>query len=263
MQRIRNLLAIAALTAGIAVLSTAKAADVGNDEFKILIDQDSKLINKALAAVAKASEREKKVKEQQASSGIHSTALYIASYANARITGSDAANDAKMATLRDSALKIAKAAHDKDFKAITEAASGITADPKPAAGAKATKIDIFKESGLKEGDFEVTMHAFKKPVAFGTGAEDEIKANAKKAVAKSDNAAAIAQRVLVLAELSKHVKKGENAKEKQEWDDLNIKMEKAAQDLLAAAKAKKPAADLQKAFSAINGSCTACHNVFK
>ena len=54
MKRIRSLLALAVLIAGIAVLSTSNAADVGNDEFKILIDQDSKLITKALAAVAKA-----------------------------------------------------------------------------------------------------------------------------------------------------------------------------------------------------------------
>lgn len=246
----------AALITGIASLT--QAADVSNDEFKVLIEADAKTIAKAADAVEKATGAAKKTAEQRASHGVHSTALYVAAYSNARAGGADGA---KAAAIRDQALQIAKAAHAKDFKKVAELAKDLTS---PKAAGKAGKIELAKEAGVKEDDLDLIMHHFKKPAVYGSGAEDDIKAFSKKAPAKAEVAGAIAHRVLALAEFGKIVVKGENAKQKKEWEEFNTKMEKAAEDLLKASQAKKASpADLQKAFGAVNASCTGCHNVFK
>lgn len=244
------------LIAGLAGIGTA--ADVSDDEFKALLDADAKTITKAADAATNATGAAKKTAEQRASHGIHSTALYVAAYANARVGG----KDAKAAAVRDQALKIAKAAAAKDFKAVADLAKDL-ADPKAKAD-KADKIDVAKAAGLKDGEIDLVMHHFKKPTVYGSGAEDDIKAFAKKAPLKPELAGAIAHRVLAMTEFSKTAAKGENAKEKKDWADYNAKMETAALNLLKASQAKKPApADLQKAFTAVLGGCTACHNVFK
>jgi len=48
------LLLIAALLGGLALLTRAGAADVTDDEFKALVDQDAKIIAKSTGAVEKA-----------------------------------------------------------------------------------------------------------------------------------------------------------------------------------------------------------------
>lgn len=241
-----------------ALTGLGQAADVTNDEFKVLLDADAKTITKAAEAVEKATGAAKKTAEQRASHGIHSTALYVAAYSNARIGGKD---DAKAAAIRDQALQIAKAAHAKDFKKVAELAKDLSS---PKAAGKTEKIDVAKEAGVKEDDLDLVMHHFKKPTVYGSGAEDDIKAFSKKAPAKPEVAGAIAHRVLALAEFGKITVKGENAKQKKEWEEFNTKMAKAAEDLLKASQAKKVVpADIQKGFASINASCTACHNVFK
>jgi hypothetical protein len=236
----------------------AGAADVSDDDYKTLIDQDIKLIGKAVEAYEKA--KDQKVTGQRASSGVKSDALYIAAYANARITGKNAAEDGKMAAVRDTAIKLAKAADMKDFKAIAEAAKELE---NPKAAASATKIDVAKAFG--ELSVDDVMHHFKKPTAYGGEWEDLIKDNAanKKGRAVTPAvAAAIAQRTLIMGEYSKTIMKAENAKEKKEWTEYNEKLIKAAEDLHKAAKGKKEA-DMTKAFKALNESCTTCHSAFK
>jgi hypothetical protein len=252
----RPLLVAAALALGLALLGSAGAADPPTDaEFKALVDQDTKVIAGAADAVEKAAGKEKRVVERNAGNGIKSSALMMAELANSRIGGRDAAADAHAAAVRDEALKIYKAADGKKFKEAGEMAKGLAA-VKPAADAK--KIDIFKEAG--ELTPKETMHNLTKTSQFGTNAEADIIANAKKATAKPADAALIAHRVLVLGEISKTVKKGENAAEKKAWDDYNAQMIKAAEDLLATTKKKATAADLTKAFNTLNSRCTACHD---
>lgn len=255
----RKVVGTVAVILGLAMMSQLDAGEISGDDFKVLIEQDTKLINKAIDSVEKA--KDKKVAEQRASSGIRSSALMVAAYSNARISGKSAADDGKMAAVRDAALKIAKAAGDKDFKTVT-ATSKELASAKGTEGKKMTYDELLKAAG-KEVSIDDVMHNFKKTNAHGGAWEDAIKNNSKKAVSKADDTTSIAHRVIALGEYSKIVTKASNDKEKKEWNEFNEKMIKAGEELLAAGKAKKTGADLAKAFTAVNGSCTACHNTFK
>ena len=256
----RTLLVVAALGIGLALLGSAGAADPATDtEFQALVDQDAKVIQAAADAVTKApSPKEKKVVTRNAGSGIKSAALLMAAYANDRIGGTDAAADAKAAAVRDEAIKIYKAAAEGKFAEAAAAAKDLSS-AKPAAGAK--KIDVTKELG--ELTQKEVMHNFLKTTQFGTNAEADIIANAKKAAATPANTSLIAHRVLVMGELNKAIVKADNAADKKKWEDYNTKMIQATEALLAASKKKTSPADLGKAFTAVNASCTACHDDFK
>jgi|SRR5262245_26809399 len=256
----RLLLVAAALVGGMAWLAQAGAADrATDDEFKALVEQDVKVITKAADAADKAAAGKKKAVEKNASAGIKSAAVNIAGYANHRITGTDPAGDAKAAAIRDEAIKIYKAASDKDFKAAVGIAKGL-GNVKPAADAK--KIDVAKAFG--ELTQKEIMDNYKKTDQFGTNLEADIQANAKKkSIAKPADAALMAYRVMVMGEYSKTVTKAENAADKKEWDDYNDKMMKVADELLAAAKKKSSAADMVKVFTTLDATCTACHDKFK
>lgn len=240
--------------AGMVGLGTA--ADVSDDEFKTLITADAKTI----AGAAEAGEKGTATAKKNAGAGIRSTALYVAMYANGRIGGTD---DAKMAAVRDQALKIVEAAKKSDFKAAGELAKDLAS---PAAAGKAGKIDVAKAAGLKDDDVDLVMRHFLKTTQHASGAEEDIKkfGGKKGPAVKPEVAAAIGHRVLVMTDLTKLTPKGENAKQKKDWEEYNKKMAAAAENLLKVSQDKKatPAA-LRTAFESINGSCTACHNVFK
>ena len=257
---VRPFLVAAALGIGLALLGSAGAADPATDaEFTALVEQDAKIIQQAADAVDKAANaKEKKVVTRNAGSGIKSSALLMAEYANDRITGTNKAEDARAAAIRDEAIKIYKLAADGNFKGAAAAAKDLGAI-KPAAAAK--KIDVTKELG--ELTQKEVMHNFLKTSQFGTNAEADIIANAKKATAKPADTALIAHRVLAMGELNKTVVKADNAADKKKWEDYNTKMLQATEGLLAASKKKGTAADLAKAYTAVNASCTACHDDFK
>jgi hypothetical protein len=257
----RPLLVAAALGIGLALLSSAGAADPATDtEFKALVDQDARIIQQAADAVDKAANpKEKKVVARNAGSGIKSSALLMAAYANDRITASNKAEDAQAAAIRDEALKIYKLAMDGNFKGASAAAKDL-GTVKPAAEAK--KIDILKDLG--EVTQKEVMHNFLKTTQFGTNAEANIIASAtKKGTPKPGDTALIAHRVLTMGELNKIVVKADNAADKKKWEEYNTKMIQATEGLLAASKKKSSAADLAKAYTAVNASCTACHDDFK
>jgi hypothetical protein len=256
---VRLLLVAAALAGGMAWLSRAGAADLTDDEFKAVLEQDVKAITRAAEAVDRAAPAKKKAVQKNAAAGIKSAAVNMAGYANDHITGKDPAADARAAAVRDEAIKIFKAAEGKDFKAAAEAAKGLSS-PKPAADAK--KIDVAKAFG--ELTPKEIMDNYKKTEQFGTNLEADVQANAKKkGPIKPADAALIAHRVLVMAEYTKTVTKAENAADKKEWDEYNAKMTKAGEELLAATKKKSSPADFSKLFTTLDASCTACHDKFK
>jgi len=256
----RPLLVAAALGLGLALLTSAGAADPPTDaEFRAMVDQDARIIQKAADAVDQAANpKERKVVARNAGSGIKSSALLMATYANDRITGTNKAADAQAAAIRDEAIKIYKLAADGNFKGAAAAAKDLTT-VKPAADAK--KIDVTKDLG--ELTQKEVMHNFLKTSQFGTNAEADIIANAKKAAAKPADTALIAHRVLAMGELNKGIVKADNAADKKKWEEYNTKMIKATEALLAASQKKGSAADLAKAYTAVNASCTACHDDFK
>ncbi|HEX3148387.1 MAG TPA: cytochrome c [Gemmataceae bacterium] len=255
----RNLLVAAAFLAGLAYLAPVGAADPTDDEFKSLVEQDAKVMVGAADAVDKAaSPKEKKVVAKNAGSGIKSSALLVATYANTRIAGKDKTADAKAAGVRDEALKIYKAAADGNFKEAAELAKGL-ASAKPAAEGK--KIEFLKDLG--EVTQKEVMHNFLKTPQYGTNVEADIKANGKKATAKPAETALMVHRVLAMGDLNKVVVKAEGAADKKKWEDYNAKMIAATESLLTATKKKTSAADLQKAFTLVDSTCTACHDDFK
>ena len=256
-----RILVAAALFAGLVYLGRAGAADVPDDELKVLVEQDAKILTRGVAAVAKANEKAKKNVERNAANGAKSSAMFLATVANESISGKNADTDAKAAAVRDLAVQLYKDASDKNFKAIEEAAKGLAA-AKPATGAK--KIDLSK--AFPEASPKDAMHNFLKYDQYGMNGEADIIAQGgkKKVVSLSpEQTVAIAHRVIAMHELSKTISSAEGGAKKKEWDDFNDKMLKAGTDLLAAGRGKKTGPELAKAFQAVDASCKACHNVFK
>jgi hypothetical protein len=256
-----RILVAAALFAGLVYLGRAGAADVTDDEMKVIVEQDTKILTRGVGAVAKANEKAKKNVERNAANGVKSSAMYLATIANESITGKNADADAKAAAVRDAAVQLYKAGADKDFKAVGDAAKALK-DVKPATGAK--KIDLSK--AFPEATPKDAMHNFLKYDQYGMNGEADIIAQGgkKKVVSMSpEQTVAIAHRVIAMHELSKTISSAEGGAKKKEWDDFNDKMLKAGTDLLAAGRAKKTGPELSKAFQAVDASCKACHNVFK
>lgn len=247
-----------AFAACLAVLAHVGAADVSDDELKVVVEQDGKILVRGSEAVEKATAKTKKNVERNASNGAKSSALILAAIANERITGKNADADAKSAAIRDTAIQLYKDASEKNFKGVADAAKALAA-PKPAAGAK--KIADISKSFAEASPKDV-MHNFLKVDQYGTNAEADIIANSKKPVAKPETTIAIAHRVIAMYELNKSITNAEGAK-KKEWDDFNEKMLKAGNALLEAGRAKKTGADLSKAYLAVDSTCKLCHDKFK
>ncbi|MEZ6141630.1 MAG: hypothetical protein R3B84_13745 [Zavarzinella sp.] len=260
--RIRNIVAVATACFGAWIVNQQYSqADTSTSDVAFMVDQDVKLLKTITTDYSKATAAKKRVVERNGSRGITSTGLVMAYYANSAIDGKDAANDAKMATLRDLGLKLAKAGKDKDFKGTDEILKAIAAGPKADPAAKKEKIDL--TAAIKGMDLSVddTMHHYFKDRSYGTNVEDMIKEQGKKATVKAQEAAAIAHRVKSLAVYSKVVMNAENAGAKKMWLDYTKEMDEAADKLLQASKGKP--ADLTKAFVAVDVACTKCHNEFK
>jgi hypothetical protein len=255
----RTLLGAAVVTLGLTLMLPVFAAERSDDEYKGLLAQDVKALTKATDALAK-TPGDKKI-EKNASGGIKSTALIVATYSNSQITGKDAAADAKAAGVRDEAIKLFKAGNDKDWKTATEIVKGLSS-AKPAA--KGEKIDVIKALGTEVTSKEVMDNLSKPNQHYGTNAEADIIANSRKAKATIADTNLIVHRVLVMGELSKTITKTTNAAEKKEWEEYNEKMVKAAEDLLAVSKKPKVTpVELAKAYTTLDGSCKRCHDVFK
>lgn len=252
-------LGLTAMVAGLMMLSHTDAAPpaISDDAFKSILTDDAKAINKALEAL---NADAKAASKKGADRAVVSSAITLAYAAQAKITGG--ADDAKFATIRDAALKVALDTKAKNYKGATESAKsldfGVKADPK----ANVKPVDLTKAFGKDGLTVDETMQQFKKPVGFGVGAEEEIKANAKKVVADPARATAIATRVLALAEYSKVHNDGKAGAKLADWVKFTTDMEAGANDLIKAAGAKNNA-DIQAAFKKIDGRCTACHNAFK
>ncbi len=237
-------------------LTTVDAADaVPEKEFKALTEQDIKNIQLLL--------NDGKPAKKTADRSIKSSALMIAAYAQSRL-GANAADDAKLATLRDTAIKVAMTGGKKKY--MDAVASAKMLDPGMAAAGKpdTKKIDLIKAT---EVDMEELMYQFKKTAVGGLGIEEEIKASSKKAVATMtpEKALGIAQRIQIVGEFCDSLQPQGGfsaAKPKKDWDDYNKKMKDAATDLATAAKGNNPKG-LMAAFTKVDASCVACHNKFK
>jgi hypothetical protein len=259
----RTLTGAAVLLAGIIVLNRyATGADdagapVPEGEFKTLFDQDVKNISKMIE-VGKMPGAANKSK---GSRSIKSDAMMIAFYANSRI-GTKGADDAKLAALRDAAIKVAVAGGKKNFAAAAQAVKDLTLDGTSGKGA-AKQMGLADLAKASDMDIEELMYQFKKTGVGGLGTEEEIKAAAKKGGVNPAEAAAIAARIHAVADYCDVVTvKFDAKKTEKDWKSYNKDMKAAAKDLQTAA-ASKDNKKIQAAFDKVDRGCVACHEKMK
>jgi hypothetical protein len=252
----RILLGATVLAVGIFRLEmgAVEAADpVPDAEFKMLVDQDAKNILTNL--------NNGKPAKKTADRAIKSSALMIAAYAQGRM-GKSPADDAKLATLRDTAIKVAKTGGVKKYGDAVAPAKMLAADMAVAGKPDTKKVDLIAATGA---DIEELMYQFKKTSVGGLGIEEDIKANAKKLTMKPEVAAALGQRALIAAEICAALKPSDDfspAKPKKDWDQDIKDMKEAAMALVGAAKPNN-AKNLQSAFNKLDANCVHCHDKFK
>jgi Cytochrome C' len=260
----RTLIGATIILAGIIGLnfSSMDAADnsapVPETDMKLLVDQDIKNIE-AMIVVGK---KGGAANVSKASRSIRSSSMMIAAYAQSRM-GAKGADDAKLASLRDAAIKVGIAAGKKNFADVDGLVKALKAN---AIDSKANTKKISLTSAIGEFDLEELMFQLKKTSVGGLGTEEEIKAQAKKLTISPENAAALAQRVLILSDYCEVIPIGSGgfnaAKPKKAWDEFNKDMRTAAQGVIAAA-GQKNANNLKTAFDKLDRSCVACHEKFK
>jgi len=245
----------AVLLAGILCVtnSSMEAADpVPDSDYNALVEQDAKNIVALLT--------EAKIKKT-ADRGVKSSAIMIAAYAQSRL-GKVPADDAKLATLRDTAIKVAQTGGKKKYADALAPAKLLAVGIAPAAKVDTKPIVIEK---VVECDMEELMYQFKKTAIGGLGIEEEIKANAKKVTIAPEKASAIGQRVLLVADFCTRMEPsgGFSAmKPKKDWIQYNTDMVTAAKAIIEGSKGKD-VKKLADAFTKLDASCVACHNKFK
>jgi hypothetical protein len=263
----RLLIGAAAVLAGIVGInqSMMDAADpVPDADLKILFDQDAKNIPPMIELGNK---KGSKANASKASRAITSNAMAIAWYANSRILGKKPDDDAKMAMLRDTAIKVAVAAHKKKFTAASEPARLLDLNMKPGAAVKPKAMTIAELFAACDMDMEELMYQLKKKDVGGLGVEEEIKAlAAKKGTITPEKASAMAVRLRAIAEFCQVMepqKKFTTKTPKKDWDTYNADMVTALKDIVDAAKSKDAKKKVPDAFLKLDGACTACHEKFK
>jgi hypothetical protein len=255
------------------LLSGAGAADPApGDEFNALVRQDAKQIADLLGRVealhmaekGKAASKERKLLESRASSAVASYAMMIAGNAQKRMGGKNPAEDVRMATLRDAAVLVARAAGSKKFENAFGPAKLLAPDVAAGAKADAKPIDLVVAT---DADVGVLMHQFRRPNVGGLGLEDEIKANAEKPVMPPADVGLLAARLHAVADYAdvmEPAKKFTAATPKRDWLAFTKNMRTAADELLAASRAAKPHEQkLKAAFLKLDASCVGCHKQFK
>lgn len=243
--------------------SSMEAAPVAEAEFQSIVDQNAKSIVAWADTGKKAVDSKSKGKITTASRSVRSNAMLIALLAQGQM-GKNAAEDGKLAALRDAAIAAAKAAGNKKFgDALTV---GKTLSLTMPAGKGPAKI-ISSADLVKDTDFDIddVMHPFRKTEIGGMNYELDIKANAKKATMTPDKIAAMAARIHAIADYSEIIPptKGFAAKNpKKDWD-LYLKDMRTATDALVTASKGKDTKGLQGAFLKLDGACNTCHEKFK
>ena len=265
-----TLVGAAVVLAGIVGLhfSSTDAADpIAEADLKALVEQDSKNISDIARKVENVQPDSKKRTESSATRTIPANALIVAHFAQQRITGKNPADDAKWATLRDAAIKVAVAGSDrKALKDVGELAKALTVDIKadPKANTKVMPLaDLAKACNV---DMEVLMYQFKNKSVGGYHTEtdvEEIGDPEKKKPITPEQARLMTNRLLAAMDFCEVLEpiKGFNGK-KNAWDGF-VKDTRAALNEANQAAAGKDAIKIQAVFAKLDASCKACHTVFK
>lgn len=160
------------------------------------------------------------------------------------------------AATRDAALQIIDLVAEDKFADAAKLAGEIKAGMKPAAAVKAVPL------GSKT-DLETIMQPFKAAKSGGMDLEATIRdikdGKVKLTKATSPALEKAINHTILLAKLSEEVK-ADGAK--KDWDGWAKDMKESGLEAIKAAKAGKEA-DFKKAVSAIDTSCTNCHNAYR
>jgi len=261
-----------------AICITLAASHSGAQDTKAILSDGAavKMIEMDIAFLEKTLEKKPKAAEIAT---IKATALLIALNAQNSMAGADAT---KMAAIRASALNLAKSANtdsgkfaDADYmatkKAFTELKAGSGGgDKQPIPVAKMTE-----DSGV---DLDWLMRgAYKPPAKVGSIDTDkagrQVEKNIKDMAAKKkpvDVALATdaANRTIVVGEFTlamPHEDAKKNPAKMKQWEEFTKEMMKVGKEVAAegAKGAKADKAELQRRLSKLDGTCVACHEVFK
>lgn len=161
------------------------------------------------------------------------------------------------ADLREQAVKVAAAIGKKDYAG----AKALAAKLSPAAGSHG---DPAKLIDAGKYDLAEVMSAYRAEKVGGMNLDKDIKAISKGTSKDAKLAATVAARTALLAEYTAALpaeKAAANDAGKKKWEALSKDQLEAAKGLAAAAAAGGP--DLAKKATALDASCTACHNQFR
>ncbi len=226
--------------------------------------QSGKVIEADLAHLGKLVDL---AKTKRVGGRVKSASVLLALYAQDHLAGKDGA---KMAALRDGALKIAGKA--KSSSAVTKSAAELATDvaalAKLSAGsgdAKPTDLKkIIEETSL---DLMDVMDLFSSSIGGGMNIERDIREMKKDGPKGMDEAYLLAVRTAYISDLTLHLpnEMASSGAGKKSWDGYTMDMKKFSMEIaLEAAKGDKGDKDKIKAAAGkLDASCTNCHNKFR
>lgn len=262
-----------------AVWIAGAASHSGAQDTKAILAEGAaaKMIETDIAFLEKALEKKPKAAEIAT---IKATALLIALNAQNSMSGGNAD---KMAAVRASALDLAKSANtdsgkfsDADYMATKKAFTELKAGS--AAGAGKTPIPVMKMAESSGVDLDWLMRgAYKPPAKVGSMETDkmgrQIEKNIKDMAAKKkpvdvELAIDAGNRSVVVGEFTlamPHEDAKRNPAKMKQWEEFTKEMMKVGKEVAAEGSkgSKADKVELQRRLSKLDGTCVACHEVFK
>jgi cytochrome c556 len=240
-------------------------------EYKAAVERDAKIVLEAIAAAAKADADLKATKKNELKRVIKTQteraragAMMIALYAESN-RGTKGTDEQQLATLRSTAITVAKELEEKNFEAAAKAAKELSPTIKADASAPKT-VDLTKAIDPKVLLHDV-MGQLKLARVGGKEYEKMIQDGADKGVKPADlpkfvnlgyETAFIAQ----FAEALTNEQEEGGKKKRSDWKKWSVDMREGSLKVAQAAAAKK-VADVKAALGALNVSCKNCHDVYR
>ena len=200
--------------------------------------------------------------EKQVVPSIKATAMLLALAAQNNAAGKDAA---KMAALRDQALKVAELVSRKDYAGAKKAAAALSGPPAGSGGKG--PVELHKQHGFELHELMSVFRQYETRTRKlgGWDLEKDVKDIArKKKDADPARAAEIGAWAVLIGQYTLHLPNEEGQAKKKDWDRYTNEMIQIGRDLAeSAAKGKADKAALQKKVFALDANCNACHGEFR
>jgi hypothetical protein len=219
----------------------------------------TKVIDADVAHLVSVIESAKANKTKKGLPGIaKATAALIALHAQENLDGKDGD---KMAAVRAGAMKVVEMLGKKDLDGAEKAAVTLksggekSADKKPAKIASVAKLDLHD-----------IMHLFGRNTGGGMNLEADIRTMKKDGIKDLKLAELVGARTAAIADFTMELPpEFSGKKKKSDWDGWTKDMKTSAVEFAteAAKGTKADAAKLKKIVTALDASCTNCHNIFR